>query len=87
MIYRHSPDDELSQGDIIRHVKVIVNIRDTETHQPKNDASNIIVLSRNCEISKPPKVETGTNSVLVARVIPFAAIDRGLRRYKKKTCC
>lgn len=79
MIYHYSPEEKLSQGDIIRHVKVVVNIRDDKTLQPKHDTSNIIILSRDCEIDKPPRAEVGTNSVLVARVIPLAAIEKGLQ--------
>ncbi len=79
MIYRYSPADELSQGDIIRHVKLVASRRDASTGQPEYILSNIIVLSRNCEIDKPPKIERGTISVLAVRVIPFMAIEKGLQ--------
>ena len=79
MNYRYSPNDELSQGDIIRHVKLLANRRDAGTNQPEYVLSNIIILSRDCEIDKPPKVEAGTTSILVARVLPFAVIEKGLQ--------
>ena len=74
MTYSFSPDEPLSQGDILRHVKVIVNVRDGETNSPKYDLSNIIVLSRNCEIDKPVDASTNTNSVSVARVIRLSSL-------------
>lgn len=65
MTYHYSPDNELSQGDIIYPVRVITNIVGAEADRPKYKDSTIIVITRNCEISKPV---SGANSVLVARV-------------------
>ncbi len=79
MIYSFSPDERLSQGDILRGVKIVVNVCDPETNAPKYNDSHIIVLSRNCEIDKPIKVSTGTNSALVARVIRLASIHSSLQ--------
>jgi hypothetical protein len=84
VIYRHSPDDELSQGDILRHAKLVVNVNDPEISGPKYDYSNIIVLSRNCEIDKPIKTSSGTNSVLVARVVRLSAAPAGSQDYIRK---
>ncbi len=81
MIYRVSLGEKLSQGDIIRGVKVVVNVSDPENNLPKYDGSHIIVISRNCEIDKPIKISTGTNSVLVARVIRLSSAPQGAQGY------
>jgi len=60
--YNFSPHKKLSQGDILRHIRAIANVVGGEGNGPKYKESNIIVVSRNCEIDK------GTNSVLVARL-------------------
>jgi hypothetical protein len=76
--YIYSPDEELSQGDIIRGVRVLINVHNTDTGQPEYDLSNVIVMSRNCEISKHSATVSGTNSALIARVIRLSAAPSNL---------
>ncbi len=83
MTYSFSPDERLSQGDILRGVKLVVNVHDPEINAPRYDDSHIIVLSRNCEIDKPIKASTGTNSVSVARVIRLIPTSPGLGDIRK----
>jgi hypothetical protein len=79
VIYRSSPDEELSQGDIIRSVRVLIDVNGAESHEPLYGLSNIIVMSRNCEISKRSANVPSTNSVLVARVVRLSAAPQNLR--------
>jgi hypothetical protein len=60
--YHYSQDGKLTQGDILRHIRVISNIIEAENNGFKFKESNIIVITRNCEIDKSP------NSVMVARI-------------------
>jgi hypothetical protein len=79
VIYQFSPDDELSQGDIIRRVRVMIDVSNAQTSLPDYSESNIIVMTRNCEISKPPNATTGTNAISVVRLIRLAAAPKGLQ--------
>jgi hypothetical protein len=76
--YHYSPDNELSQGDIIYPVRIITNIVGAEVDRPKYKDSTIIVINRNCEISKPV---SGANSVLVARVKKLSFESEDFQRY------
>jgi len=69
VIYHDSFEEELSQGDILQEVRILVDVEGIENNQPQYDNSSVIILSRNCEISKPARAG---NSILVARVIPLA---------------
>jgi len=40
VIYHFSPDDELSQGDIIRRVRVMIDVSKSETSLPDYRESN-----------------------------------------------
>ena len=84
MTYSYSLGSDLSQGDILSRVKLIVNVNDPENNGPKYGSSHVIVLSRNCEIDKPIKFSSGTNSVLVARVIRLALAPPNSRGYIKE---
>ncbi len=84
MTYYYSPDDELSQGDIIRHVKVVINVNDAENNLPSYNESQIVVISRNCEISKPSVITTRTNLVLVAILSSVSSAPVGLQGYLRK---
>lgn len=64
-MYCNSPDGKLSQGDMFRNVKILVNITNRSGTDAKYGIANIIVITRNCEIDKH-------DTVLVARVIRFA---------------
>ncbi len=76
MTYHYSPDQELSQGDILRRVRVIINIVGGENLAPKFGESIIIVISRDCEIDKPL---TTSNSVLVARIARLSSQSERMR--------
>ena len=78
MTYRYNLNNKLSQGDIFRGVRVITNVVGAENNGPKYDESNIIVISRNCEIDKPLEA---SNSVLVARVRKLSSQGKRFQGY------
>jgi len=71
--YHNSPDGKLSQGDIFRRVRVITNIVGGTNNGPKYGESNIVVITRSCEIDKDP------NSVLVARIARLKSQSERIR--------
>lgn len=63
MTYYSSPDGKLSQGDILRHVRVITSYTNRTGNDPKYGEANVIVITRGCEIDK------ASDTVLVARIV------------------
>lgn len=78
MTYHYSLDKKLSQGDILRHIRVIANTVGGENNGPKFKESNIIVITRNCEIDKSP------NSLLVARIARLSSQTEYFRNNIRK---
>jgi hypothetical protein len=76
--YKYLPDNELSQGDIIYPVRVITNIVGAEADRPKYKVSTIVIINRNCEISKPV---SAANSVLVARIKKLSYESESFQRH------
>ncbi len=76
MSYLVAPDEALSQGDIIRRVVVSRKLPDDEA-TTNTAPSRVIVLSHGCEIDKPIKPGTLTDTVLVARVFRKADSPQG----------
>lgn len=65
MTYYYSPNNELSQGDILRRIRVITNVVGRANNEPRYGESSIVIISHDCEIDKPLTI---ANSVLVARI-------------------
>lgn len=83
-MYDIRPDDELSQGDILRRVRIVDRTSTEELSEIATVHANVIVLTQNCEIDKIARGKTKVGHLLVAIVSDLITLGKGQQGHVRK---
>lgn len=79
MSYEVRPGQPLDQGDILRHVWTARKVSASPDEPIERSQTVVIVMSHGCDIDKPSNTAKRTDTVLVACVLPFHTVSKGIQ--------
>lgn len=79
MSYEVRPGQPLDQGDILRHVWTARKVPASPDEPIERSQIPVIVMSHGCDIDKPVNTAKRTDTVLVACVLPFHSVSKGVQ--------